>query len=418
MLVILSDLHFTDASLSAGDNIPARAFAYLAEDIRGIIENQDDEGRRRLDVKNVEILLLGDVFDLIRSTRWDALLLPWSPPGAKLEDRAGKILEGVVEANAKALEEIRKLRDSLGVPARVTYVAGNHDRLVNMFESTRRKAAEVLGLSAEDCDPARPFPTEYRSDDYAVVARHGQQFDSLNWAGGFDRPSLGEAVVVKLINAFPLNLRQKLGENPSEAGKHVLEKIAELDHVRPLWAVPRWVRAVIKGTSDPDLRLAIEDAWLEAVNGFLADGLVRSHTKGFHPFKFTWWLPLVLRIRWSLAETVFGWNWVRRLLGAGDRKFVKKAAADPALSETRSAPADLVVYGHTHNALQEPLDVRGKRRLVYFNSGTWRKTVRPAEHGRRGRDFIPWEVMSYLLLYGPEENRGYRYEMWTGMRGK
>ncbi|MHC4915089.1 MAG: hypothetical protein ACYTGB_06320 [Planctomycetota bacterium] len=418
MLVLLSDIHFTDASLSAGDNIPARAFAYLAEDIKGIIENEDVEGHRRLDVKDVEIVLLGDVFDVIRSTRWDALLLPWSTPGDKLEDRTDKILKGVLETNAGALEEIRNLRTSLGVPARITYVAGNHDRLVNMFERTRGRVADKLGLSAEECDPARPFPTEYRSADYAVVARHGQQFDSLNWGGGFDRPSLGEAVVVKLINAFPRNLKEKLGENPGEAAEHVLERIAELDHVRPLWAVPRWVRSVIKETSDPGLGEAIGDAWKEAVTGFLADGLVRRHTGGFHPFKLTWWLPTLLKMPWGLAERVFEWKWVRNLLGSNDRKFVKKAAADPALSETRSAPADLVVYGHTHNALQEPLDVRGERRLVYFNSGTWRKTVRPAEHGKGGRDFIPWEVMSYLILYKESENRGYRYEMWEGMRGK
>jgi hypothetical protein len=79
------------------------------------------------------------------------------------------------------------------------------------------------------------------------------------------------------------------------------------------------------------------------------------------------------------------------------------------------------VYGHTHVARQVALDVRAGKPLMYFNSGTWRRVVCPAELGAgsdaASRPFASWQVMSYLLFYRPEENRGYRFETWQGTRG-
>jgi len=225
-------------------------------------------------------------------------------------------------------------------------------------------------------------------------------------------------VVIKLINGFPENLRRKLGEAGSR-GEEVLRRIEELDHVRPLWAVPRWVRGVVEEIGDPDLRAAVEEAWRESVAEFLGTSLVRALTGGFRPWKALWWLRLLLKAPWSAAERVLHWAWARKLLDKNNHKFVELAAEDRETRSGTGGPVDLVIYGHTHVPRQVPLDVRGRRRLIYFNTGTWRKTVRPAEYGARGdRDFVPWEVMSYLVLYRSDENRGYRFEMWQGMRGK
>jgi UDP-2,3-diacylglucosamine pyrophosphatase LpxH len=420
MLVILSDLHFSDATVSAEENVPARAFDYLAADLRGIVANRDASGARRNAIEDLEVLLLGDVFDVLRSARWRGEVMPWSRPGPELEARVGEILEGICTANAGAFSRLRGLTESVGLPAgrvRLRYVAGNHDRTVNLFASTRRRAIQTLGLDPAEYDPAEPLPTEHRSREYNVIARHGQQFDALNWGGDFAAAGLGEAVVLGLINGFPKNLRAALGQS-GPRDREVLQRIEELDHVRPLWAIPRWVRGVVEEIGDPELRARVQGAWRRSVGEFLASSLVRELTGGFRPWKPLWWLKLLLRTPWGLAERVLQRTWARRLLDRNNREFVKLAAADRETLSGTGGPVDLVVYGHTHIPRQVPLDVRGRRRLVYFNTGTWRKTVRPAEHGSRGdRDFIPWQVMSYLVLYRRGENRDYRYEMWQGMRG-
>jgi UDP-2,3-diacylglucosamine pyrophosphatase LpxH len=421
MLVILSDLHFTDETVSADENVPTRAFEYLADDLRGIIENSDENGARRNAIEDVEVLLLGDVFDMLRSARWKGEVMPWSPPGPELEERVGEIMDGVCEVNAGAFATLRGLKESLGLApekVKLRYVAGNHDRTVNLFASTRRRAVEALGLDGGEYDPEKPFPTAHRSREYNVIARHGNQFDALNWGGEFTEAGLGEAVVVKLINGFPENLRAKL-EGAGSRAEEVLQRIAEIDHVRPLWAVPRWVRGVVEEIGEGELRAAVEGAWSESVAEFLESSLVRERTGGFCPWRPLWWLRVLLKAPWGAAERVLHWAWARRLLDKNNREFVEIAAEDREVAGGTGGPVDLVVYGHTHIPRQVPLDVRDRRRLVYFNSGTWRKTVRPAEHGSRDdRDFIPWEVMSYLVLYRAGENRGYRFEMWQGMRGK
>ena len=100
-----------------------------------------------------------------------------------------------------------------------------------------------------------------------------------------------------------------------------------------------------------------------------------------------------------------------------DHKYTLRACGETTPGKEENV--GIVAYGHTHIARQIPLDVAKGRRKVYFNTGTWRKMVRPVEHDPEGnREFIPWQVMSYVILYKKDENRGYRYEMWSGMRGK
>lgn len=407
MLVVLSDLHFTDGTLGEEANIPARAFEYLADDLRALIENE------RSEVKDVDVLLLGDIFDVLRSDCWSGDLMPWAEPGEPLEKRVGETLEEVRALNGPALDVIKNLKSSLGLPpekVRLHYVPGNHDRTVNLFASTRGAAAEALGLDAGQ----DPFAVEYRSPEYGLLARHGQEFDTLNWGGDHASAGLGDAVVVKLINDFPVNLAEALDPNDARSGP-ILEKIRELDHVRPLWAIPRWLQGVLAGIDDHRLRDTVLDAWKRSVDGFLKEDFVRSFTGGWNPFRAMRWVPVLLRSPWGLFEKVLNWTWVRRLVGGNDAKFARTAAQEEALNDG----IDFVAYGHTHHARQIPLDVRGGRRLVYFNTGTWRRTVRPAEHDPgKGREFIAWQVMSYLVFYRPEENRGYRYEMWEGMRGR
>ena len=69
MLVIVSDLHLTDGS--SGETIQAGAFRGFRESLE---EMARDASWRKdgtyLPVKTIDLVLLGDVFDLLRSTQW------------------------------------------------------------------------------------------------------------------------------------------------------------------------------------------------------------------------------------------------------------------------------------------------------------------------------------------------------------
>ncbi|HOX04862.1 MAG TPA: hypothetical protein PK280_00560 [Planctomycetota bacterium] len=440
--MILSDLHFSDGTLAPegareGWNIPARAFRYLADDLRAIIGNE------RINVREVRLVLLGDVFDLLRSASWGRPgPAPWDAPYPDLEARAAEILEGVVRENDLAFSEIRDWKEMLGLlPERVHvhYVPGNHDRLVNLFPSTRRIAAGALGLDPGVQPPDAPFAHGFSSAEYGVLARHGQQFDGLNWGGSFEAAGLGEAVVARLFNAFPERARALLDPADPETAP-ILERLEELDHVRPLWAVPRWFQGMLASAGRESTRAALRAAWSETAAAFAAEPFVHGQMSPWNPLARANLAARLIRTPWGLAERLCRLRPLRWLIDDSDAKYARAAAEEAAAQfpdRSSQFPAEhgvrtlgtenrelgtghSVVYGHTHVARQVAIDVRGDAPLMYFNSGTWRRVVGPAELGPSGataRPFASWQVMSYLLFYRPEENRGYRFETWQGTRG-
>ncbi len=69
MLVIISDLHLTDGT--SGETISAGAFRVFRQRLRDLAYDASKraDGTYR-PIEEMDILLLGDVFDLIRSTKW------------------------------------------------------------------------------------------------------------------------------------------------------------------------------------------------------------------------------------------------------------------------------------------------------------------------------------------------------------
>src|SRR5262245_779654 len=115
MLVIVSDLHFCDGTATPS-NVQPGAFTMLLGEIYGLA--------RRNKVQDLEILFLGDVFDLLRTERWfydrqgrpvPLGLRPWATAAAldrqrhsqATLDHALAIAEEIVEKNQNALAALR-----------------------------------------------------------------------------------------------------------------------------------------------------------------------------------------------------------------------------------------------------------------------------------------------------------------------
>ena len=77
MLVIISDLHLTDGS--SGTTISERAFKIFRERLREMAYEASwrADGTYR-PIEKIDVLLLGDVLDVIRSVSWlDEKVRPW-----------------------------------------------------------------------------------------------------------------------------------------------------------------------------------------------------------------------------------------------------------------------------------------------------------------------------------------------------
>jgi hypothetical protein len=422
MLVIASDLHLTDGT--SGTTISPNAFAIFHERLRDLAfaASDQDIGEQRVykPISELHLLLVGDILDVIRSTKWlTGDIRPWDDPQTPaFIEKVHEITEAILANNAAAAATLRCLR-SVEIPeaigatkcAKVTvhkhYVVGNHDWFYHLsgprFDAIRASIVTTLGLAN---DPAKPFPHEVEEspailkicEDHRVYARHGDIHDSRNYERQTrDRSSIGDAIVIELLDRFTETVRKELGgRGPKE--------LCEIDNVRPMELIPVWLDGLLKQSADPEAARAVRRIWDGVVEDFLDIDFVKRHRD---PFK--WGLRLTEGFSFSNLGRIVPWGarMVRRLgLMADYAKFARreKAFADPKYS--------YVVFGHTHHHEVVPLRTAargGGPEGIYLNSGTWRAVFDRAKDG----DFFGYRVMTYLAFFNGSERHGSSFEAWS-----
>lgn len=249
MLVMLSDLHFTDGTTAT--NPHASAFGPLGEELAATAKAKG--------ATEINVALLGDIFDFERSDYWHRNNVPqdkrpWG--GAQLDPSTGMnpdpgvekqfkdILGAILQKREKPtssgalIEAIGDLKDVSGRPARVTYVIGNHDRVLNNFASLQQQIADAFHPASVT------FATEYLSDAYGVLARHGHVFDEhchgqrflnkvLKKGAEVDRfdattykvMAIGEVVTAELMAGLVYHAREMLPDPKHKAFISTLQEV-------------------------------------------------------------------------------------------------------------------------------------------------------------------------------------------------
>lgn len=457
MLVIISDLHLTDGT--SGATIREDAFRLFREELGDLAFNASfrrhgPEGSPVVyePVREVDVLLLGDILDVIRSTRWLAAtpeVRPWMPlPDPRFNRIVTEITEAILAHNAPTLGVLRGLSrpgeitlparvedgqpvgdERVPVTVRVHYWVGNHDWFFHLggpgyaeFDPLRARIVKALGLHN---DPTLPFPHDpaepaaafaaERVARHRVFARHGDIFDAFNFEGTRDASSLGDAIVIELLNRFPQAVTDRLGHLLSEDFKAGLR---ELDNVRPLLDIPSWIEGLLSRTCDDEVRGEVMRIWNQLADAFLALPYVKRHDTRFRWDDVD---SLSLALRFSHLVSVEDLNravqWVKRIAGL-DEDYAAHAMREAAY---RSRSVNFVVYGHTHYYEVVPLDTvvrdHGLYPQMYINSGTWRQVhVRTRGAGRQNT-YQSYKVMTYLVFFTDGERGGRRFEAWTGALG-
>jgi hypothetical protein len=131
-------------------------------------------------------------------------------------------------------------------------------------------------------------------------------------------------------------------------------------------------------------------------------------------------LDKCLSFRRRLAN---GWGeqsrlWIQQMRGAISSSYVQHAIAE---QDFRNRRARHIIYGHTHNVEQMPLDASHADGFVlnqmYFNTGTWRRTYQPTQIPGCEQEFIGTESMSTVALYQGDERSGRSFETICGTLG-
>lgn len=447
MLVIVSDLHLTDGTSSS--TIHPGAFANFADRMREMAQRASwraDGSYHPIDC--IDLVLLGDVFDITRSNRWlTGDVRPWSDAQSQgLFETTSKIVDDILTQNSDSLRILRSLAAegdvsvspatqhgepaynaaSKSVPVRTHYMVGNSDWQLHLpgvnWDMLRQKVSHHLGLANRHNSP---FPHDpYESDElldalrrHRVLARHGDIFDPLNFAEDRDGSSLGEAIAIELVQRFVLEVEHELGDKLSPlaiAGLH------QLDNVRPLVLIPLWLEGMLeKHCPQPNLRKQVKNNWDRLSDAMLSLPFVRERVAAL-PNDMIDGLERSLKFSKRFSN---GWaqktnQWLQSLRGAASDSYHEHALTE---QDFRNRRARHIVYGHTHLAENVPLDASHADGFVmnqlYFNSGAWRRIHRQIASAPAGQEFIPTDTMTFLTFFQGDERGGRPFEVWSGTLG-
>lgn len=480
VLVFLSDLHLTDGSTCA--TISKHAFAHFVADLEWMIRQAcHRKGGKFKPLERVDLILLGDIFDLLRTSAWksapffgDHRLRPWtpemSPPERKGEahkklaafitGRTRAIIRhnnGLVDRvaptdTASGLECLRRLAEggvhvtdpnderTTRVPVRLWYMAGNHDWFYAVARSEYNEARRLLidALTLENAaDTPFPHTIDALPHDlrdqlraHRVFAQHGDVYDPSNFqAEGEDaaphlrraRSSLGDAIVIELIDLLEQDLLDRLSDDPIVKDRAFRQALKEIDNVRPLLAIPQWLSAVIQrfGAKYPAGHERRDALVLEVVKGrleqMLRDPFVRKLDRPLELDPVDVLKAGEVAARFSTLDWL---AWMTERFEQGRSEISERQSyREHALAQLNASSErfDYVVMGHTHFPDVAPLDLEDDQGRIYINTGTWRPIHSRCEG--KEREFVSAHVMSYAAIYKDDERKGRRYETWTGTLG-
>jgi len=454
MLVIISDLHLSDNAFSG--TIPATAFRVFRERLRDMAYDASwrRDGTYR-PIEELDLVLLGDILDFIRSELWPCVsprdpeyVRPWSDPASPaFQEKVRQITDSILEANGPSLEVLRSLSDSREVmtlppatasggvakvsrdfasrdrvPLRVRthYVAGNHDWFLHLpgeaYNAIRERIVSAMCLANSPCRPFPHGPEESPQlmslcEQHRAWFRHGDRFDPLNCEADRNASSIGDAIVVDLVNRFAATVNAELGSRLPAA---CVEGLRQIDYVRPLLLIPVWVNGLLRRTCPDEATAArVKAIWDELVQDFLKLDFVRARSAFLPPGTLK---KLALALKFSRGVSLkrlssFS-SWLSKRTDGGDGR----PSYRDALKEEAATWAQTIVYGHTHSQAVVPLKAREGRSFQqhYLNTGTWRVVHELARAKPADEAFTQHWVMTYLALYKDDERGGRPFEVWSG----
>ena len=453
MLAFLSDLHLTDGTTA--NNVNPEALGILADRI--------ESSARRRGAVELKLVLLGDILDLVRTDWWHrnvprSFNRPWGgvidPETGMNDDRAlverqfRAVLGDILAEDAKhqrkrapglgrLLERLDAFCRSRGIPFQTIYVIGNHDRVLHNFPSLRRTVRNAYPQITS-------MTTQYRNRRYAVVARHGHEWDVNTHGFEFKRAVLGGAPRLRRFDAEAYRV-MAIGEvvtaelmgglihhaKAAGASPRFLDQLKDVNNLRPMEGVFEWIDWIGQGSS-PRNREIMHGALRASL-----DGVVKcAFAKRWDALERDLFVRGDLVDRLQLARSVLGGSFevFRRRAGVlrslafliGDSDEVFDGAGEEFASLESREPTlpdwtQYLIYGHTHRPRRDYLSAdRSGRVQMYVNTGTYLPLINRTGDGR---SFATEKRMTLTFLYRSDEDTsrkrgGPSIDIWSGVRRK
>lgn len=409
MIILVSDIHLTDTS----DRTTFPSELFFTQLKSAISRVRED----------VTIVLLGDVFEILKSEEWLPLnLRPWQTCEAKHVEAVKKIVNGIVASNENFFAGLREIKERYPFVT-LEYIPGNHDRPINtpMGAAARTILQGNLPLQKNGGEEFRRL---YVNKSHKLVAKHGHEWDISNRYEEFGgkTAAFGDAIVIDLILRLPLAVADKL--NITEREHPLLSYLYEIDNLRPhtLRAIAQWLNKGLDNLKKIHQKApgAIDEVATELVKELRNLALnvpFESFTLNTRKRLATWLLVNEITMR-GFLRVAHRLPW-----GEGEEGSEIKLALDD--FENNYTDYEYLVSGHTHYPRADPMSDLGARcQGVYINTGTWRR-MRPVtqslKDGSKQLPFACWDEGSMAIIYTPQEQQTLNspaFELQKLTRGK
>ena len=402
--VFISDIHLSDTT--TGDhNITANTLEGFWNDIQGDIENAGGKDK-------LEIIILGDFIDIIRSTQWTGDIQPWEKDLNRIKGIVEKIVDEVISKNKPVFDALNDYVNKEKI--KITYIMGNHDRLINSegYDDIRKSIRDASGITHAK-DKGEPFPWEYRVERLPIYAVHGNNFDVYNKTKNNALP-IGDAIVTLLINQYPEEVKKRLND-PQLNDLQIYKALQEIDNLRPSTIAPYWIDHV-KKTLKPEKQNVLIDTWNTLSGKFFDNKFVKDWLRE-HDY---WSLLPDDADKLEIAFKHFTDTTLERIYEKFleiKKDFIKETDqnAVEALKLSDENKCDYVLFGHTHESCVQLLNVENGKEKYYINTGTWRRRIVPGGYKKKQIVFGQQESIDYVLFkIDKKSNEIKGFQLWNG----
>ncbi len=391
MLLFVSDLHLATGDFPATMDV-WRFLRVLDE----ILSRSRERG-----VERARLVLLGDVFEILKAREWIAAQLrPWEKPTPAHGQVVTSVFDAVETNNRAFFTGLGQLTSKYSWLSLV-YVPGNHDRELNesIGDVARRRLQSLLPLGRSD---GQRFSNYFIDEEHLVLAKHGHEWDDLNRTGP-SLGALGDVVVLELILQLPGFIAEALGLDERDRR---LEFLHEIDNVRPHHprVLLEWIFHGLESLSEEkEASKAIRKA-LGRVADSLSETLARHSFEGsasraerriaralIRTLRTPIALPLLARLPENAADP--------------NPDFALDDLAGLTGSRDRDGGFRMLLAGHTHLPKVVPLEAGLVPPPLYVNTGTWRRVHVPVHGSRRGQtqSFATWVEEIVTCVFSPDE---------------
>jgi len=427
MLVVLSDLHFSEAQSTRIDDLVFNK--NLNAEIYNSYLREVNQIARSNQISHIDLVLAGDIFEITRSASWfDGPYRPYVDnrnvhPGSEIEAKIIKILEAIAAEDkvSETLMLFRTLEKRFDVGIKLHYVPGNHDRLLNATPELRRKTRTLLGVGGGDL----PFDHQFIYRDEAgrsfCLVRHGHEYDPMNFSLDihdleviptefpeevYGNAPLGDIITIELGAALPHYFvdyygQERIVSNPILMALY--QRLMDFDDVRPSSALLSYLFAT-PGVSKKQTWEFMRPCFTQTIDALSEIELVYKEIEENTAIKKSQRLLLEGVLNSDLLKNGLPYWAVRQLMKQVSKKIrlnsQAKWAKREALIHDPETGCQCVIGGHTHIPEVSLLSARQGDEQYYINTGTWRNVV-PATKDFRA--FGKLSATTKVLVFHPNE---------------